>query len=71
MKNRRKLSPQGAREALTACGAWDDFHTLRSETVEALLHFADTFGYRKPRNANGSRGRYFHAYLKRLAAKRD
>lgn len=45
------------------------FHALRSEEVEALLAHADRRGYRKPRNANGSRARYFHAYLVRLANK--
>lgn len=43
-----------------------DFHVLRSSTVSDLLEVANEFGYRKPRNANGSRGRYFHDYLQRL-----
>ncbi len=61
-----------AREILARCNARTaDFHTLSSEQVEMLLASADTLKYRKPRNANGSRGRYFHAYLQRLAARED
>lgn len=44
-----------------------DFHTLSSARVDALLTYADIWHYRKPKNANGSRGRYFHAMLQRLA----
>jgi hypothetical protein len=47
-----------------------DFHTLSSAQVEALLVEADRLKYRKPRHANGSRGRYFHDLLQRRA-KRD
>lgn len=46
-----------------------DFHSLNSETVESILAAADEWKYRKPRNANGSRARYFHAYLVRRAAR--
>lgn len=48
-----------------------DFHTLSSSEVESLLAEADAVKYRKPRNANGSRGRYFHAYLCRVAAREE
>ncbi len=44
-----------------------DFHALGSAQVEALLVEADAHRYRKPKNANGSRGRYFHAYVTRTA----
>lgn len=44
-----------------------DFHTLTSDEVERLLAEADRVKYRKPRNANGSRARYFHAKLQREA----
>lgn len=58
-----------AREILARCNARDvDFHTLSSEQVEMLLASADAVKYRKPRNANGSRGRYFHAMLQRRAS---
>jgi hypothetical protein len=49
-----------------------DFHTLPSWAVDRLLKYADTWkpgGYRKPKNANGSRARYFHQYLLRLEAR--
>lgn len=44
-----------------------DFHALRSSQVDQLLEEADKQRYRKPRNANGSRARYFHARLCRMA----
>jgi len=44
-----------------------DFHTLRSEQVDALLAEADRMRYQKPANANGSRARYFHDKLQREA----
>ena len=47
-----------------------DWHAMRSDAKEAVLRAADQIGYRKPRNANGSRGRCFAAYVKR-AAERD
>lgn len=47
-----------------------DFHTLSTEQVEMLLVEANVWKYRKPRNANGSRGRYFHDYMQRLAARK-
>ena len=53
---------RGARVALG-----QDFHTLFAGQVEALLVEADRVKYRKPRNANGSRGRYFHDLLQRRA----
>lgn len=46
-----------------------DFHKLDSDRVESLIAEADRRGYRKPRNANGSRARYFHAYLERAAGR--
>jgi hypothetical protein len=67
------LTSDEAREVLRSLdipfGA--DFHVLRSDCVEALLDEAKARGYRKPANANGSRGRYFHAYLQRKAAQRE
>ena len=44
-----------------------DFHALRSDEVQGVIDAADSRRYRKPRNANGSRARYFHAYLRRAA----
>lgn len=48
-----------------AIPAGEDFHALRSSIVEGLVSAAAHFGYRKPKNANGSRGRYFYAYLQK------
>lgn len=44
-----------------------DFHTLSTTQVSDLLDYADRQKYRKPKNANGSRGRYFHALIQRRA----
>lgn len=44
-----------------------DFHQLTSSQVDQLLEEADRVRYRKPKNANGSRARYFHALLQRRA----
>lgn len=48
-----------------------DFFTLPVLTVVRVLEAADFVKYRKPKNANGSRGRYFYAYLQRAAARVD
>lgn len=44
-----------------------DFHTLKSSQVDALLAEADRAKYQKPAQANGSRARYFHDLLQRRA----
>lgn len=44
----------------------EDFDVLRSSQVDGLVNAARRYGYRKPKNANGSTGRYFHAYLQRV-----
>jgi hypothetical protein len=46
-----------------------DFFTLSASEVGRVLDLADAFRYRKPKNANGSRGRYYFARLQRLAHK--
>lgn len=68
-----KLSKPQAQDILRRChvSRGVDFHALPSKTVERLLAEADTLGYRKPKNANGSRARYFHAYVNRVASRRD
>lgn len=48
-----------------------DFHALPSDTVESIIAAADSVKYRRPRNANGSRARYFHARLVRLANRKE
>ena len=45
-----------------------DFYTLRESQVDALHEAADEAKYQKPKNANGSRARYFHDKLQRHAA---
>jgi hypothetical protein len=60
-----------ARSILVRCNARGSFHALPSSTVDALLTEADRVKYRRPKNANGSRGRYFHAYLQRRAKWED
>lgn len=60
------------RQPLDACAVLDrlgvrsaNFFTLPPSKVVELLEVADAVGYRKPKNANGSRGRYFFARLQR------
>ena len=48
-----------------------DFHALNSDDVEAVLEAAKWCRYRQPRNANGSKARYFHAYLQRAANRKE
>jgi hypothetical protein len=51
---------------------WTEYvDALAGAVVDRLLVYADAYEYRKPRNANGSRARYFHAYLRRMAASRN
>lgn len=61
-----------AAETLKSCSVaiGADFHTLSSSQVDALLAEADRVRYQKPRNANGSRARYFHDMMQRRAAAR-
>ncbi len=63
------MDREDAYSILQQCGApiGEDFHRLPSSVVERLLERAKAWKYRTPRNANGSRARYFHAYLERLA----
>jgi hypothetical protein len=66
-----RITPWDARAILTLCGCAcaDDFHALNTDKVERLLLHANANKYRKPANANGSRARYFHAYLVRQCRK--
>jgi hypothetical protein len=66
------LSRFEARDILSRCverDMWADFHTLRTHEVEALIREANARGYRKPKDAPGSRGRMFHQYVMRRAAR--
>jgi hypothetical protein len=42
-----------------------DFFTLNSSQVSSLIEMAKIQGYYKPKNANGSRARYYFAALQR------
>ena len=44
-----------------------DFFALSPFEVGRVLEAANEWKYRKPTHANGSRGRYFFAYLQRTA----
>lgn len=44
-----------------------DFHTLSSSQVDIILDSAKECRYRKPKNANGSRARYFFCAVQRKA----
>lgn len=73
MKQRHKESAKSSAIATLAwCGinVGSDFHTLRSSHVDKLLQCADVDRYQKPKNANGSRARYYHDRLQRRAQAR-
>lgn len=69
----RRIDPDvlrsNARAILALCrvSADADFYTLSASQVNALLTHADAERYRRPINANGSRGRYYFQRLQRLA----
>ena len=46
-----------------------NFYTLNTAEVAQVLYVADLVKYRKPTQANGSRARYFFAYLQRAQRK--
>jgi len=56
--------------AAVGCELSADFHTLDSNQVERVLMEAEQYGYRKPKNANGSRARYFFAFVQRVATRK-
>ncbi len=66
----KRLSRSAAHDILQRCGIAKgaDYHTLATDAVDKLISEADSHGYRKPTHANGSRGRYFHAYVQRTAS---
>jgi hypothetical protein len=67
------MTRETAEDILTRCYliAKPDYFTLSSSDKEGLLREADTVKYRKPKNANGSRARYFYAYVLRAANKEE
>lgn len=68
-----QLDRQGALHLANAFGFSlnCDFHALDSAAVSAVIAAADFRQYRRPVNANGSRARYFHAYLRRAADRKE
>lgn len=44
-----------------------DFNTLSASQVDMVLREADRVRYQKPKNANGSRARYFYERMQRHA----
>lgn len=70
MKERHKATAGvHARALLSAMNVsvGQDFHTLTGSQVDTLLEEADRVRYRKPKGANGSRGRYFFQRIQREA----
>lgn len=67
----RTLSPEIACDILRRCNVpiGADFHSLKFDAIAALLLEADRLSYRAPAGANGSRGRYWHDRLQRLASR--
>ena len=65
MNNPGNAMREQVKAILAGCGVdpQTDYDALTSTQVDALLIKADAWRYRKPKNANGSRGRYFHAML--------
>ena len=67
-----RLAPFTARHILMVAGALEsDYRELSPDQVTRLLIYADQYHYPKPSNAAGPRGRYWHAYLLRRAAKAE
>lgn len=66
-----RMSKDDARALCNAFGIDPriDWHAMPSAMKEAVLRAADARKYNKPKNANGSRGRYFAAYLARAIEK--
>lgn len=65
----KRINPTTAREILASCGIEidADYHALPNTSFDALMAEADRLSYRRPKGANGSRGRYFHYMLQRRA----
>lgn len=66
------IDTERVRDALSAHGYQlesVDFHALDSDAVLTLVDIARAQGYRKPRNANGSRARYFFYAAQRKRAR--
>lgn len=44
----------------------EDFHAMSTASKEAVIRAADARNYKAPKNANGSRGRCFADYVRRV-----
>jgi len=68
-----RMTRETAQDILARChlSATPNFFTLSSSDREGILMEADAVKYRKPKSANGSRARYFYAYVLRAANKEE
>lgn len=67
-KNPPRITPGEAAQILSGLENDNaDFHSLRSDEVQYLLDTAKEIGYRHPKNAGGSKARYFYSYLEKRA----
>jgi hypothetical protein len=66
---RRKLTRMQALKAVELAGLdiAEDYHTQNWDAADLMTEWAKRTGYRKPKNAKGSTGRYFWEHLQRLA----
>ena len=62
-----KLTKQEAKKMAQKVGISfkQDYHQLRGDKVDFLMSLCKAVGYRKPKTASGSTGRYFYYYLKK------
>ena len=69
----KQMEREVARKILADCNVeiGQDYDRLDTDRVLAILDAAAERGYKKPKDANGSTGRYFHAYLQRRAGGAD
>jgi hypothetical protein len=68
-----RMTRETAQDILARChlSATPNFFTLSNSDVVDLLLEADAVKYRKPKNANGSRARYFYAHVLRAANREE
>jgi hypothetical protein len=66
---KKKIDPHDAKRSLLAAGIdfSRDFHTLSSDQKDLILAAAKETGYRKRKDAPGSKARMYFQYLSRLS----
>ncbi|GAC1371027.1 MAG: hypothetical protein NVS3B25_19000 [Hymenobacter sp.] len=66
--NTPKATKEQAIKALSQSGIYmnTDYHELHRSDVDTVLRWAAKCRYYKPKNANGSRARYFFESLQRV-----